>query len=172
MSRSTRSGALRPRVPLPQRLRGDDSEAGSSLIEFVGGAVILLVPLVYVLMSVFQVQRGSFGAAVAAREAGRAFATAPSTSVGLQRAVTAAGIAFADQGIPGRPAITFTADGAGCHAAAVRPTLEPGRRYTVCVSEDVHLPYADRGVLRTVIPATVHVVGSYVLAVDRWRSAG
>lgn len=155
-----------------RRLRGDDPAAGSSLIEFVGGAVILLVPLVYVLLSVFQVQRGSFAAAEAAREAGRAFATAPSSGLGLQRAATAARIAFADQGVPGAPTVTFTADGAGGHAAAVRPALRPGSRYTVCVEEDVHLPYADRGVLRSIVPATVHVVGSYVLAVDRWRSAG
>ncbi|MGH3744654.1 MAG: hypothetical protein ACRDTP_07340 [Mycobacteriales bacterium] len=157
-------------APWPHRVRGDDPDAGSSLIEFVGGTVILLVPLVYVLLSVFQVQRGSFAAAEAAREAGRAFATAPSTELGLQRAATAARIAFADQGVAGTPRITFTADGAGCHGAVISPTLRPGSRYTVCVAEDVHLPYADRGVLRTVVPATVHVVGSYVLAVDRWRS--
>lgn len=168
---------------MPQRLRGKaetiahrvsgaDRETGSSLVEFVGGAVILLVPLIYVLLSVFQVQRGSFAAAEAAREAGRAFATAPSTAIGVQRAVTAAQIAFADQGVAGAPTVRFTAPGAGCRAAAVEPALSPGSRYTVCVSEDVHLPFADRGVLRTVVPATVHVVGSYVLAVDRWRSAG
>jgi hypothetical protein len=159
------------RVPLPQRVR-EDPEGGSSLIEFVGGTVILLVPLVYVLLSVFQVQRGSFAAAEAAREAGRAFATAPSTALGVQRAATAAQIAFSDQGLTGTPSVSFTAEGAGCHAARVSPTLQPGSHYTVCVTEDVHLPYADRGALRTVVPATVHVVGSYVLAVDRWRSAG
>lgn len=160
------------RALLPRRVGGTDAEAGSSLIEFVGGTVILLVPLVYVLLSVFQVQRGSFAAAEAAREAGRAFATAPSTALGEQRAAMAARLAFADQGLTGAPTVVFTADGAGCQAAAIRPTLEPGSRYTVCVTEDVHLPYADRGVLRTVVPATVRVVGSYVLAVDRWRSPG
>lgn len=159
-------------VPLSQRIRGDDPEGGSSLIEFVGGAVILLVPLVFVLLSVFQVQRGSFAAAEAAREAGRAFATAPSTALGVQRAATAAQIAFADQGLSATPTVSFTADGAGCHAVTVSPSLQPGSRYTVCVAEDVHLAYADRGVLRSVVPATVHVVGSYVLSVDRWRSAG
>ena len=158
-------------VTLRGRLRGGDPEAGSSLVEFVGGTVILLVPLVYVLLTVFQVQRGSFGAAQAAREAGRAFATAPSTSVGLERAVTAARIAFRDQGVADDPTVTFTADGTGCHGPALTPSLRPGSRFTVCVSDDVHLPYADRGVLHTVVPATVRVVGSYVLAVDRWRGA-
>lgn len=154
-----------------QPVRGDDAEAGSALIEFVGGAVILLVPLVYVLLTVFQVQRGSFGAAQAAREAGRAFATAPSGSVGLERALTAARIAFRDQGVTDEPTVTFTAGGAGCDGPALTPTLRPGARFTVCVSDEVHLPYADRGVLHTVVPATVHVVGSYVLVVDRWRAA-
>ncbi len=152
-----------------QRLRGDD---GSSLIEFVGATVILLVPLVYLLLSVFSVQRTSFGATQAAREAGRAFATAPDAATGLQRAAYAAALAFADQGVAGAPALRFTAAGSGCSATAVAPRLRPGAAYTVCVSEDVHLPYADRGVLRTVIPATVHVVGAYTLVVDRYRGTG
>jgi hypothetical protein len=149
------------------RLQGDE---GSSLVEFVGASVILLVPLVYVLLSVFAVQRTSFGASEAAREAGRAFATAPDAATGISRAGYAAELAMEDQGVVGAPTLRFTAAGAGCGAGGVSPSLLPGAAYTVCVLEDVHLPYADKGVLRQVIPATVHVVGSYTLVVDRYRS--
>lgn len=155
----------------PAALRGEDGEAGSSLIEFVGASVILLVPLVYVLLSVFSVQRASFGASQAAREAGRAFAMAPDSATGMSRAAYAAGLALADQGVAGAPAIRFTAAGTGCGGAQVAPSLAPGASYTVCVLTDVHLPYADKGVLRRAIPATVHVVGAYTLVVDRYRSA-
>jgi Flp pilus assembly protein TadG len=151
-----------------RRLRGGDE--GSSLIEFVGATIILLVPLVYVLLSVFSVQRASFGVSEAAREAGRAFATAPDATTGMARATYAAGLAMGDQGVAGAPTLVFTAAGTGCHAAPVTPGLLPGASYTVCVLADVHLPYADRGVLRHVVPATVHVVGSYTLVVDRFRS--
>lgn len=153
------------------RLRGDDGEAGSSLIEFVGASVILLVPLVYVLLSVFSVQRASFGASQAAREAGRAFATAPDSATGMARADYAAGLAMGDQGVSAAPTIRFTAAGSGCGGSPVEPSLTPGAAYTVCVLTDVHLPYADKGVLRAAIPATVHVVGAYTLVVDRFRSS-
>ncbi len=154
---------------VPAALSGDD---GSSIIEFVGASVILLIPLVYVLLAVFEVQRGSFGVTQAAREAGRAFATAPSTDVGLARAAEAAQIAMADQGVTGAPTIRFTAEGASCAAPTVDPSLRPGVRFTVCVSEDVHLPFAEKGFLRRAIPATVHVVGRYALTVDTFRAAG
>lgn len=153
------------------RLRGADGEAGSSLIEFVGASVILLVPLVYLLLSVFSVQRASFGASEAAREAGRAFATAPDAATGMKRAGYAADIALADQGVVGALTLRFTAAGTGCSGDPVTPGLVPGSSYTVCVLTDVHLPYADKGVLRAALPATVHVVGSYTLVVDRFRAA-
>jgi hypothetical protein len=148
------------------------SDDGSSLIEFIGASVILLVPLVYLLLSVFSVQRASFGATQAAREAGRAFATAPDSASGIQRAAYAADLAFLDQGVAGAPTLRFTAAGTGCDSTAVSPTLTPGASFTVCVLDDVHLPWAQKGVLREVVPATVHVVGEYTLVVDTYRAAG
>ncbi len=66
----------------PRRLaRGDD---GSALIEFIGLSILLLVPLIYLLVTVFAIQRAAFGVTQAAREAGRAFATAPTAAVGMQ----------------------------------------------------------------------------------------
>lgn len=151
--------------------RPGGADRGSALIEFVGASVILLLPLVYLLLTVFTVQRGAFAASQAAREAGRAFATAPSAAVGLARARYAAGIAFADQGIDRAPALDF-AEGSGCAGPPVRPQLRPGARYTVCVREPVALPYADRGLFAHLVPARVQVVGRFSLAVDRFRAAG
>ena len=53
-------------------LRRDDD--GNALVEFTVLSLLLLVPLVYVLLGVFQVQRAAFGVTEAARQAGRAFA--------------------------------------------------------------------------------------------------
>ncbi len=134
-------------------------------------SVILLLPLLYLLLTVFEVQRGSFAASQAAREAGRAFALAPSSAVGLARADVAAQLAFADQGISTPPEVRFTAAGAGCSAAAdVAPVLTAGATYTVCVLQDVQLPYADKGFFAHIVPARVHLVGRFTLAVDRYRS--
>ena len=77
-------------------MRRDDQ--GSAAIEFVGLSVVLILPVIYLLLTVFQVQRAAFGVSQAAREAGRAYATAPSSAVGAQRAVEAATLAVHDQG--------------------------------------------------------------------------
>nr|MBA2464590.1 hypothetical protein [Nocardioidaceae bacterium] len=52
-------------------------ESGSALVEVTWLAILLLVPLVYVVLGVFEVQRASFGSTSAARAAGRAFVLAP-----------------------------------------------------------------------------------------------
>ena len=67
--------------------RGDD---GNAIVEFVYLAVLLMVPLVYVLLTVFQVQRAAFAASSAAREAGRVF-------------VTTEDVGVAEESAPGQP---------------------------------------------------------------------
>ena len=63
--------------------------------------VLLLLPLVYILISVFEVQRGAFAVNTAARSAGRAFVVAPDDAAGERAARSAARWAFSDQGIDG-----------------------------------------------------------------------
>ena len=79
-----------------RRPRGDD---GNALLEFTYLAVLLMVPLIYVLLTVFQVQRASFGVTEAARQAGRAYATADDAAAGRARAQVAARLAMRDQGL-------------------------------------------------------------------------
>ncbi|HVV29310.1 MAG TPA: hypothetical protein VHC41_00375 [Mycobacteriales bacterium] len=155
------------------RPRSGGAERGSALVEFVGASVILLLPLIYLLLTVFHLQRASFAASEAAREAGRAFATAPTTAIGLVRATYAARLAFEDQGIDTDPQVVFTAAGAGCgdRATPVTPSLTPGASYTVCVAQDVALPYANNAIAAHYLHARVHVTGRYALSVDRFRAA-
>ena len=155
---------------LVRRVAGAQRDTGSALIEFVGASVILLIPLIYLLLCVFDVQRSSFAATQAAREAGRAFATAPTSAVGVDRARLAARLAFEDQGITDPPEVRFLPGGAGCGSdGEVQPTLVPGATYTVCVVRDVALPYANKGFLQHAVPARITVVGKYALSVDRFR---
>ena len=46
------------------------SESGTVLVEVTWLAILLLVPLLYVVLSVFEVQRAAFAATAAARAAG------------------------------------------------------------------------------------------------------
>ena len=94
-------------------------EGGNALVEFVFLAVLLMVPLLYVLMTVFQVQAAAFGATEAARQAGRAFAVADSVEAGQAGAVAAAALAMQDQGVR---------DSEPPEIACAQACLTPGRR--------------------------------------------
>lgn len=74
-------------------------ERGTAIVEFVWLALLLLVPLLYVVLAVFETQRASYAASAAARSATRAFVTSPDQATGHARARAAARLAFLDQGI-------------------------------------------------------------------------
>lgn len=84
----------------PRRLRND---AGSALVELTWLAVVLLIPLAWLVASVGEVQRGAFGVTAAARSAARAYSLAPDDRVGAARAEAAARVALTDQGLGSAP---------------------------------------------------------------------
>jgi Flp pilus assembly protein TadG len=75
------------------------SERGTAIVEFVWLALLLLVPLLYIVLAVFDTQRASYAASAAARSASRAFVTSPDQATAYARAEAAARLAFGDQGI-------------------------------------------------------------------------
>jgi Flp pilus assembly protein TadG len=142
-------------VHLSRRLRGDD---GNALVEFVYLSVLLMVPLIYVLITVFQVQRAAFGVTEAARQAGRAYVT---TAVGQdpeQRARAAAALAMSDQ-VPGDPRARVDVPDA--------QQLRPGGSITVTVEYDVTLPVI--GGLFGAVEPRIPVRATHVEVVDRFR---
>ncbi len=138
---------------------GDD---GNAIVEFVYLAVLLMVPLLYVLLTVFQVQRAAFAASSAAREAGRVFVTADDVGVAEERARTAAGIVLRDSGL--------SLDGDDLRiSCSSSPCLEPGSRVVVVISHRVTLPllpkvFGDRG------PGSVTVSSEHLEVVDRYSA--
>lgn len=139
------------------RLRGDD---GNALVEFTYLAVLLMVPLVYVLLTVFQVQRAAFGVTEAARQAGRAYVTADNHAQGRARAQEAADLAMRDQ-IPGFTGARVAIDSAGFTA---------GGTVSVNVRHEVVLPVLG-GVFDRVRPR-IPVDATHVEVVDRFRDLG
>jgi Flp pilus assembly protein TadG len=94
-------------------------ERGSGLIELTWLGLLLLVPLVWILLSVFTVQRAAFAVSGAARAAGRAYVLAPSDGVGAGRAEAAARQVLADQGLADAPmelTITCAPHPGACHS--------------------------------------------------------
>ena len=151
----------------PRARRGGDE--GNAIVEFVFVAVIVMMPLVYFVAGVADIQRSRLAVSQAAREAGRAFATAESSADGLARAEVAIRLALSDQGVTDRPAVAFVAAGSGCGAVAVAvaPRLEPGGEFTICVTRSVQFP----GVPTVLGGRGITTVGQYVVHLDDYRTS-
>jgi len=111
------------------------TERGTALIEVSWLAILLLVPLLYIVLAVFEVQRSAFAVSAAARAAGRAYAIAPSEAVAMDRARAAASVALQDQGVDvgqGQVVVTCRPQPGNC--------LAPGSVIDVDVAYPVPLP--------------------------------
>ena len=96
-------------------------ERGSALVELSWLGILLVLPILWIVLSVFQVQRGAFAVSAAARSAARAYALAPDDASGLVRARTAARVALDDQGVGGASPelrVTCTPYPHDCHQGA------------------------------------------------------
>lgn len=115
-------------------------ERGSAVVELVWLGVLLLVPLLWIVLSVFEVQQGAFGVEAAARSAGRAYALAPSDAEGERRARAAARQALADQGLgeaPLRVSVTCTPYPSDCHRGTSVITVRIVTRVALPLMPDV-----------------------------------
>jgi Flp pilus assembly protein TadG len=139
---------------------GRDRERGGAIVEFHLLGILLLVPLVYVLLAVLEVQAAAFGVTQAAREAGRLFVA--TGDAGSARA--AARVALEDQGVQaGAAGVAFRCSGDPCYS--------PGSEVTVTVSTVVRLPLLP-DVLADAVNARVPVSATHGTVVDRYRDLG
>ena len=92
---------------MPPSRRWTD-ETGSASLEFVTVGMLMLVPLVYLVLTVSSIQAASFAVEGAARQAARVFVQSPDVRSGEQSAQRALDFALADNGIdtPGSIAIS------------------------------------------------------------------
>jgi hypothetical protein len=82
---------------------GTRDEDGSAIVEFVWLGWLLLIPLVYLIVTFFELQQSSYGVTQAARSAGRAYILSPDRQTAERRAFEAAQVALRDQGLELRP---------------------------------------------------------------------
>lgn len=106
-------------------------ERGTASVEFVWMSLLLLVPFVYALLCVFDVQRAAFAVSVASRSAARAYLLAPTADAARARALSAAHVALDDQGIDARISL---------HCEPTDACLTPGSSIRVIVRTTVTLP--------------------------------
>jgi hypothetical protein len=139
-------------------------ETGSALVEFVFIALVVFVPLIYIIAGFSAVQRGVFASTAAAREAGRAIGTAPDVATGMSRANRAAQLAVEDQSIAATDLqVAYAAAGVDCaNSGGYTPTLAPGEEFSVCVTVTVRIPF-----LPEFIDANT-ATGQFVVERDRY----
>ena len=107
-------------------------ERGTALVEFTWLGILLLVPLLYIVVSVFEVQRASYAVSTASRSAARAFSLAPTAAEGEARAHAAVRTALQDQGLDGHDFDLSITCAPAC--------LQPGSTVTVKLRTNVDLP--------------------------------
>ena len=124
------------------RSRLGDGERGSALVEFVFIALVVFVPLICIVTGFSAVQRMVFASTAAAREAGRAIATAPDPATGQERALRAAQLAVEDQSVNATDVrVDYVGPGVSCvNGSGYSPTLVPGEEFSVCVTVTVRIP--------------------------------
>jgi Flp pilus assembly protein TadG len=138
---------------LPRLRSSRSAECGNAIVEFHFLGLLLLVPLVYILLAVLDVQRASYGVTQAAREAARVY----SVSGDEGQAQFAARVALDDQ----RITQAATVDIVGPYA--------PGSRVTVTVDTAAALPFIPDA-LAAGARAQIPVSARTVVIVDRYRS--
>lgn len=112
----------------------NDGEAGSAVVEFTFLSLLLMVPVVYFIITVGQIQSGAFAVVGAADQAAKVYVTQPDEGQAVAAAEQAAVIALADHGHPADHAtVGFACDRDDC--------LAPGAAVTVTVGLTVPLPF-------------------------------
>lgn len=123
-------------------------EEGTAIIEFIWLGLLLMIPVVYILIAVFDTQRAAYGVSAASRSAARAFILAPDVSSGFERANRAARVALEDQHVRGASVeITCSPQPSDC--------LTPGSSVRVFVRATQPLPLTPRALGDQIAPITV-----------------
>src|SRR4051794_4155984 len=81
-------------------LSSRDRESGSAAIEFLTVGLLLLVPLVYLVLTLGALQAASFAAEGVARQAARVYVLAPTDAEGRSRMAASVATGLADWHLP------------------------------------------------------------------------
>lgn len=150
-----------------QPSRRSTSEQGSASLEFIVAGLVLLVPVVYLVVALFQIQAAILAAEGGARQAARVFVEAPDVETATVRASTAVEFALADQRVDG-DGVDVTVS---CPDGGPEHCLDPGDVVTVVVRLRVELPLAPP-ILGLDDLAVVPVEASGVNAVSDFHAGG
>ncbi len=158
-ARSARLDRVNFCAPAGGRRRAD---TGNAQVEFLGVALVLILPVLYLALTLGRIQAATFAVEGAAKESARAFVTADSVAEGQARAEVATSLALSDQGFEDvLPADVLEL------ACSTDPCLAPGSEVVTVVRYDVALPFVPAGI-RSWVPLSVPVQAVHTSPVDRY----
>jgi hypothetical protein len=141
------------------------SEAGNASLEFITVGMILLVPLVYLVLTLAQLQAGAFAVEGAARQAARVFVQSPNLSDASASAERAIEFALADYGLDS----STTSVSVSCRPVVTNCLTRQGF-VTITVSTTVALPLVPT-VLDLNVPLSIPLEATATQQVSRfWGS--
>lgn len=154
------------RMSSTERAAGLSSERGSASLEFITVGVILLVPFVYLVLTMSALQGAAFAAEGAARQAVRVYVQAANEGEAAARAERAIRFALADAGLAEiDPTVTVT-----CAPDPAKCLTRLGT-VTISVSLTVPLPLAPP-FLSVDVPLGVPMSATATEQVSRFWGAG
>lgn len=163
-NRSTEATLLwagRIRSLMRQRMLDD---SGSASLEFITVGLILLLPLVYLVLTMATIQGAALAVEAAARQAVRTYVISSSEQVAAQRAERAIAFALADAGIDTAPTVAV--------ACEPRPAACLTRLGTVTITVAVSVPLPlVPNVLDLDVPLSVPLEASATQQVSRFGGA-
>jgi hypothetical protein len=153
---------------MPRSRRWSDlasDDEGTASLEFITAGLVLLLPIVYLVLTMSAVQGGALAVEGASRQAARVFVEAPTLEQAQSRALLAVQYALADYGIdPAAVTVSVT--------CTPTPTdcLERRGLVTVAVETAVALPLAP-AVLEVDAPFSVPLAATSTQQVSRFGGA-
>jgi len=127
-------GVTTATTPGPDGAGPEGPEQGSAVVEFTFLSLLLMVPLVYFIITMSQLQGGSFAVVGAADQAAKVFVSQPDAEAGLAAAEQAVLLALADHGHSAADARVET-------SCAPEDCMAAGSAVTVTVHLTVTLPF-------------------------------
>ncbi len=143
-------------------VRPQRDESGSAIVEFLGVALILLVPLIYLVLVLARIQAATYAVQGAAKDVGRAYVLSESMTQGAELAGAAVHLALKNQGFNAN-------DGRLEVVCSQKDCLEPGGTITAAVTIPVALPGVPH-FIQNYVPVSIPVSASHVTVVDQLRA--
>jgi Flp pilus assembly protein TadG len=142
-------------------------DEGNAVLEFIVLTAFLMIPLVYIIIAVLQVQGSAYGVTEATREAGRAYVSAKTSADAFPQACAAATVALRNE-------VASDFDCASqLRVSCVSPTgcsvaLTPGETIRVEIDLNVGLQFLPTSVFGQ--PLTVRLHAAHDEVVDQYRA--